>query len=53
MVRELDLEDVPDLVRSMLGDPERLARMGEAMRRVAKPSAAEEIAEGLIELASS
>jgi UDP-N-acetylglucosamine:LPS N-acetylglucosamine transferase len=37
----------------MLGDPERLARMGEAMRRVAKPGAAEEIAEGLIELASS
>jgi UDP-N-acetylglucosamine--N-acetylmuramyl-(pentapeptide) pyrophosphoryl-undecaprenol N-acetylglucosamine transferase len=53
MVRELDLEDVPDLARSMLDDPDRLARMGEAMRRVAKPNAAEEIAEGLIELASS
>jgi UDP-N-acetylglucosamine--N-acetylmuramyl-(pentapeptide) pyrophosphoryl-undecaprenol N-acetylglucosamine transferase len=53
MVREIDLEDVPDLVRSMLDDPGRLARMGEAMRRVAKPRAAEEIAEGLIELASS
>jgi UDP-N-acetylglucosamine--N-acetylmuramyl-(pentapeptide) pyrophosphoryl-undecaprenol N-acetylglucosamine transferase len=51
-VRELDLEDVPDMVRSMLDDPDRLARMGEAMRRVAKPNAAEEIAEGLIELAS-
>jgi UDP-N-acetylglucosamine--N-acetylmuramyl-(pentapeptide) pyrophosphoryl-undecaprenol N-acetylglucosamine transferase len=50
MVRELDLEDVPDVVRSMLDDPDRLARMGEAMRRVAKPHAAEEIAEGLIEL---
>jgi UDP-N-acetylglucosamine--N-acetylmuramyl-(pentapeptide) pyrophosphoryl-undecaprenol N-acetylglucosamine transferase len=53
MVREMDLEDVPDLARSMLGDPDRLARMGEAMRRVAKPDAAEEIAEGLIELAAS
>jgi len=53
MVREIDLEDVPDLVRSMLDDPDRLARMGEAMRRAAKPRAAEEIAEGLIELASS
>jgi UDP-N-acetylglucosamine--N-acetylmuramyl-(pentapeptide) pyrophosphoryl-undecaprenol N-acetylglucosamine transferase len=53
MVREMDLEDVPDLARSMLDDPDRLARMGEAMLRVAKPKAAEEIAEGLIELASS
>ncbi len=52
MVRELDLEDVPEIVRSMLDDPDRLARMGDAMRRVAKPHAAEEIAEGLIELAS-
>jgi UDP-N-acetylglucosamine--N-acetylmuramyl-(pentapeptide) pyrophosphoryl-undecaprenol N-acetylglucosamine transferase len=52
MVRELDLEDVPELVRSMLDDPDRLARMGDAMSRVAKPHAAEEIAEGLIELAS-
>jgi UDP-N-acetylglucosamine--N-acetylmuramyl-(pentapeptide) pyrophosphoryl-undecaprenol N-acetylglucosamine transferase len=52
MVRELDLEDVPDVIRSMLDDPERLARMGEAMQRVAKPHAAEEIAEGLIELAA-
>jgi UDP-N-acetylglucosamine--N-acetylmuramyl-(pentapeptide) pyrophosphoryl-undecaprenol N-acetylglucosamine transferase len=52
MVRELDLEDVPELVRSMLDDPDRLARMGDAMRRVAKPHAADEIAEGLIELAS-
>jgi UDP-N-acetylglucosamine--N-acetylmuramyl-(pentapeptide) pyrophosphoryl-undecaprenol N-acetylglucosamine transferase len=53
MVREMDLEDVPDLARSMLGDRDRLARMAEAMLRVAKPRAAEEIAEGLIELASS
>jgi UDP-N-acetylglucosamine--N-acetylmuramyl-(pentapeptide) pyrophosphoryl-undecaprenol N-acetylglucosamine transferase len=52
MVRELDLEDVPDMVRSMLGDPARLERMGAAMLQAAKPDAANEIAEGLIELAS-
>jgi UDP-N-acetylglucosamine--N-acetylmuramyl-(pentapeptide) pyrophosphoryl-undecaprenol N-acetylglucosamine transferase len=51
MVRDLDLEDVPDHVRSLLGDPRRLATMGEAMRRAARPDAAEEIAEELIELA--
>ena len=53
MVRELDLEDVPDMARSMLDDPDRLERMGEAMRGVAKPDAAAEIAEGLIELAGA
>jgi UDP-N-acetylglucosamine--N-acetylmuramyl-(pentapeptide) pyrophosphoryl-undecaprenol N-acetylglucosamine transferase len=51
MVRDLDLEDVPDHVRSLLGDPARLEQMGAAMRRAARPNAAEEIAEGLIELA--
>ena len=51
MVRELDLDDVPELVRSLLDDPTRLARMGEAMRAAAKPDAAERIADGLIELA--
>jgi UDP-N-acetylglucosamine--N-acetylmuramyl-(pentapeptide) pyrophosphoryl-undecaprenol N-acetylglucosamine transferase len=50
MVRELDLEDVPDRVRSLLGDPQRLERMGAAMERAAKPDAADEIAEGLIDL---
>ena len=53
MVRDLDLEDVPDHVRSLLDDEPRLAQMGEAMLRVAKPDAAEEIAEGLIELATA
>ena len=51
MVRELDLEDVPDIVRSMLGDRERLSEMSEAMVRAARPRAAEDVAEGLIELA--
>ena len=31
MVRDLDLDDVPELVRSLLDDPARCARMGEAM----------------------
>ena len=53
MVRELDLEDVPDTVRSMLDDPTRLAQMGEAMHRAARPHAAAEIAEGLIDLAAA
>jgi UDP-N-acetylglucosamine--N-acetylmuramyl-(pentapeptide) pyrophosphoryl-undecaprenol N-acetylglucosamine transferase len=51
MVRELDLEDVPDLVRSLLDDPPRRARMSEAMLRVARPDAAAEIADELIAMA--
>ena len=51
MIRDLDLDDVPDRVRSLLDDEPRLERMSEAMLRVAKPNAAEEIAEGLIDLA--
>jgi UDP-N-acetylglucosamine--N-acetylmuramyl-(pentapeptide) pyrophosphoryl-undecaprenol N-acetylglucosamine transferase len=51
MVRELDLDDVPNLVRSLLDDPERLERMSEAMLRAARPNAAAEIADGLIALA--
>ena len=47
----LDLEDVPDHVRSLLGDRPRLEQMAAAMRRAARPNAAKEIAEGLIELA--
>ncbi len=53
MVRDLDLEDVPDHVRSLLDDRPRLEQMGAAMLRVARPHAADEIAEGLIELASA
>ena len=51
MVRELDLDDVPDLVRSLLDDPERLARMGAAMAAAAKPNAAADIADELVALA--
>ncbi len=50
-VPETELGRVPDLARSLLGDPDRLKEMGEAMKRVARPGAAEEIAEELIALA--
>ena len=51
-VPETELGRVADLARSLIGDPERLKEMGDAMKRVAKPNAAEEIAEGLIQLAA-
>jgi UDP-N-acetylglucosamine--N-acetylmuramyl-(pentapeptide) pyrophosphoryl-undecaprenol N-acetylglucosamine transferase len=51
MVRELDLDDVPELVRSLLDDPVRLGRMREAMLAAARPDAAEEIADELLALA--
>jgi UDP-N-acetylglucosamine--N-acetylmuramyl-(pentapeptide) pyrophosphoryl-undecaprenol N-acetylglucosamine transferase len=53
MIRDLDLDDVPDRVRSLLDDAPRLEEMGAAMLRVAKPNAADEIAEGLIALAGA
>lgn len=51
MVRELDLDDVPDLVRSLLDDPERRREMSEAMLRTARPDAAAEIADELVAMA--
>ncbi|MEK6273827.1 MAG: UDP-N-acetylglucosamine--N-acetylmuramyl-(pentapeptide) pyrophosphoryl-undecaprenol N-acetylglucosamine transferase [Actinomycetota bacterium] len=51
-VPETELGRVPDLARSLLGDADRLKEMGAAMKRVARPDAANEIAEELIELAS-
>ena len=53
MVRDLDLEDVPDLVRSLLDDPPGSLRMRAAMLNAARPDAAEEIAEELIALAGA
>jgi UDP-N-acetylglucosamine--N-acetylmuramyl-(pentapeptide) pyrophosphoryl-undecaprenol N-acetylglucosamine transferase len=50
-VAELDLEDVPDLVRSLLDDPLRLSRMARAMLAAARPGAAAAIADELVELA--
>jgi UDP-N-acetylglucosamine--N-acetylmuramyl-(pentapeptide) pyrophosphoryl-undecaprenol N-acetylglucosamine transferase len=50
LVRELELDRVPDLVRSLLDDPLRLKKMGEAMLRAARPGAADEIADELLAL---
>jgi UDP-N-acetylglucosamine--N-acetylmuramyl-(pentapeptide) pyrophosphoryl-undecaprenol N-acetylglucosamine transferase len=46
-------EAIPGLVADLLGDPARLAEMGEAMRAAAKPDAAERIADELIALAAA
>jgi UDP-N-acetylglucosamine--N-acetylmuramyl-(pentapeptide) pyrophosphoryl-undecaprenol N-acetylglucosamine transferase len=52
VVPEAEAERAPDVVRSLLAAPERLAEMSAAMLRVAKPDAADEIAEELLALAS-
>ena len=52
VVREHDLPRVPALVEELLGDPARLRRMSEAMRALARPAAADEIADELVRLAS-
>jgi UDP-N-acetylglucosamine--N-acetylmuramyl-(pentapeptide) pyrophosphoryl-undecaprenol N-acetylglucosamine transferase len=51
IVRETDAGSAPEVIRSLLDDPRRLGDMAAAMRRVAKPHAADEIAEELIALA--
>jgi len=48
---ESDLEQVPARLLELLGDPVRLEEMSAAMLRLARPKAAEEIADELIELA--
>jgi UDP-N-acetylglucosamine--N-acetylmuramyl-(pentapeptide) pyrophosphoryl-undecaprenol N-acetylglucosamine transferase len=53
VVQEEDLSLVPGLVQSLLNDPQRLGRMSQAMRTLAQPDAAEEIAEELISLAAA
>ena len=50
-VPETELGRVADLARSLIGDVERLKEMGEAMKRVARPDAADVIAEELLALA--
>jgi UDP-N-acetylglucosamine--N-acetylmuramyl-(pentapeptide) pyrophosphoryl-undecaprenol N-acetylglucosamine transferase len=50
-VPETELGRVPDLVRSLLGDGDRLKEMGAAMKRAARPDAADEIAGELLALA--
>jgi UDP-N-acetylglucosamine--N-acetylmuramyl-(pentapeptide) pyrophosphoryl-undecaprenol N-acetylglucosamine transferase len=51
VVQETDLGLVPELARSLLHDPDRMTEMSAAMVRVARPQAAEKIAEELIALA--
>jgi UDP-N-acetylglucosamine--N-acetylmuramyl-(pentapeptide) pyrophosphoryl-undecaprenol N-acetylglucosamine transferase len=53
VVPETDAGSAPEVVRSLLDDPRRLGDMAAAMRRVAKPNAADEIAEELIALATA
>ncbi len=53
VVPEAELDRVPALIEELLGDPPRLARMREAMLAMARPRAAEEIAEELIALATA
>jgi UDP-N-acetylglucosamine--N-acetylmuramyl-(pentapeptide) pyrophosphoryl-undecaprenol N-acetylglucosamine transferase len=52
VVPESDVARAPDLIRELLDDSVRLAEMSAAMRRLARPAAAEDIAEELIALAS-
>jgi UDP-N-acetylglucosamine--N-acetylmuramyl-(pentapeptide) pyrophosphoryl-undecaprenol N-acetylglucosamine transferase len=53
VVPELEIGNVPELVRSLLDDPDRLEEMAHEMRRRARPEAAAEIAEELIALATA
>jgi UDP-N-acetylglucosamine--N-acetylmuramyl-(pentapeptide) pyrophosphoryl-undecaprenol N-acetylglucosamine transferase len=52
VVPESEAARAVDVVRSLLDNPRRLADMAAAMRRLAKPDAADEIAEELIALAA-
>jgi UDP-N-acetylglucosamine--N-acetylmuramyl-(pentapeptide) pyrophosphoryl-undecaprenol N-acetylglucosamine transferase len=52
VVSESELGRAPELIRSLLDDPRRLADLSSAMSKLARPNAAEEIAEELIELAA-
>ena len=52
MIPEDEIGRVPDLIRSLLDDPHRLAEMSKAMLALARPDAAEEIAEELVALAT-
>ena len=53
LVLEADVRGVPALVSSLLADPDRLAKMAAAMRRTARPGAAEEIADEVLALAGA
>ena len=49
---ETEVERAPEVIRLLLDDPKRLAEMSASMTRLARPDAADEIAEELIALAS-
>jgi UDP-N-acetylglucosamine--N-acetylmuramyl-(pentapeptide) pyrophosphoryl-undecaprenol N-acetylglucosamine transferase len=51
VVREEELARVPALVDELLGDPGRLRAMSEAMRALARPAAANDVADELLALA--
>jgi UDP-N-acetylglucosamine--N-acetylmuramyl-(pentapeptide) pyrophosphoryl-undecaprenol N-acetylglucosamine transferase len=53
VIPEAELDRVPALVEELFADPARLASMREAMLSMARPSAADEIAEELITLAAA
>ena len=53
VVPEDEAARAPQVVEGLLGDPDRLAAMATAMRVVAKPNAAEEIADELVSLAAA
>jgi UDP-N-acetylglucosamine--N-acetylmuramyl-(pentapeptide) pyrophosphoryl-undecaprenol N-acetylglucosamine transferase len=53
VIAEEELGLVPGLARSLLGDPGRLGEMADAMARIARPNAADAIAEELIALAAA
>ena len=51
VVDQRELEHVPALVDELLGDPNRLDRMSQAMRALARPEAADVVADELVALA--
>jgi UDP-N-acetylglucosamine--N-acetylmuramyl-(pentapeptide) pyrophosphoryl-undecaprenol N-acetylglucosamine transferase len=53
LIPETDLGQAPETLRSLIDDPRRLSEMGAAMRAVARPDAADEIAEELMTLAAA
>jgi UDP-N-acetylglucosamine--N-acetylmuramyl-(pentapeptide) pyrophosphoryl-undecaprenol N-acetylglucosamine transferase len=52
VVPEAEAQRAPRVVEELLGDADRLAAMAAAMRALAKPDAAEEIADELVSLAA-
>jgi UDP-N-acetylglucosamine--N-acetylmuramyl-(pentapeptide) pyrophosphoryl-undecaprenol N-acetylglucosamine transferase len=52
VVPEQEAQRAPEVIQSLLDDPRRLGDLARAMREIARPDAADEIAEELIALAS-